>query len=58
MKKIMTASKREQTLRHAIMEQVKANEMPVTGDFWLMLVFRTETQLRQIAREMRIPVTV
>lgn len=58
MKKSMTASKREQTLRHAIMEQVKANEMPVTGDFWLMLVFRTETQLRQIAREMRIPVTV
>ena len=41
-------------LRHAIMTNVQANNIPVTGDFWFMLVFRTESELRQIAREMHI----
>jgi hypothetical protein len=58
MKKDAAASKREQILRHSIMECVKANGLPVTGDFWLMLVFRTETQLREIAREIGIPVAI
>jgi hypothetical protein len=58
MKKNLTATKREETLRHSIMECVKANNLPVTGDFWLMLVFRTESQLRTIAHEIGIPVTV
>ena len=57
MKTNTAASKREEVLRHSIMGCVKANNLPVTGDFWLMLVFRTESQLRQIAREIGIPVT-
>ena len=58
MGKNMTTSKQEEILRHSIMECVKANNLPVTGDFWLMLAFRTKSQLRQIAREIGIPTTV
>lgn len=57
MKKNATAAKREENLRHSIMECVKANNLPVTGDFWFMLVFRTESQLRQIAFELGIQVS-
>jgi hypothetical protein len=46
--------KTEERLRHEIMTNVKANGIEVTGDFWLMLVFRTEAQLREICREMKI----
>jgi hypothetical protein len=41
-------------MRKEIMNTVKANSQPVTGDFWLMLVFRTESELRQICQEMNI----
>jgi len=41
-------------MRHAIMLNVKANQPPVTGDFWLFLAFRTDSQLRSICREMGI----
>lgn len=41
-------------LRHEIMIKVKANNLPVTGEFWFMLVFRTESELKQIARDLNI----
>ena len=41
-------------LRQAIILNVKANGLDVPGEFWLMLAFRTESQLREIAREMNI----
>jgi hypothetical protein len=41
-------------LRQEIMLTMKANGLPVTGDFWLFLVFRTEAELRKIARELHI----
>lgn len=43
-----------ENMRHAIMNTVKANKLPVTGDFWFMLVFRTERELRKICQEMNI----
>lgn len=41
-------------MRHRIMLNVKANGIPVTGEFWLFLVFRTDAELREICREMNI----
>lgn len=41
-------------LRHLIMLNVKANNLPVTGEFWLMLAFRNESELRKIAADMNI----
>jgi len=45
---------RKQALRHSIMTVMQANNVPVTGDFWFALVFRTESELKQIARELHI----
>lgn len=41
-------------MRKEIMITVKANGLPVTGDFWLMLACRTEDELRQICQDMNI----
>jgi hypothetical protein len=49
-----TTLQRKQALRQEIMLAVKANGLEVTGDFWLMLVFRTESELKQIASELHI----
>ena len=46
----MTATQRKQALRHDIMNVIKANNYEVTGDFWFMLVFRTESELKEIAQ--------
>jgi hypothetical protein len=46
----MTATQRKQALRHEIMAVIRANNLEVTGDFWFMLVFRTEPELKEIAR--------
>jgi len=43
-------------MRHEIMLNVKANGLQVTGDFWLMLVFRTNSQLKKICQDMNIKV--
>lgn len=43
-----------ENMRHAIMNTVKANNIPVTGDFWFMLVFRTDKELRKMCQEMHI----
>lgn len=48
--------KRKQALRHDILLTIKANGKEVPGEFWLMLVFRTESELKKIAREMHIKV--
>lgn len=50
------SDQRKQALRQNIMNVVKANNVPVTGDFWFSLVFRTETELKQIARKLHINV--
>lgn len=41
-------------MRHAIMENVIANELEVTSDLWFSLIFRTDAELLQICKEMRI----
>lgn len=48
------ADQRKQALRHSIMTVLQANNVPVTGDFWFALVFRTESELKKIARELHI----
>jgi len=47
-------NQRKQALRHDIMNVVKANGLEVTGDFWFMLIFRTESELKKIAKELHI----
>jgi hypothetical protein len=47
-------NQRKQALRHDIMNAVKANGLEVTGDFWFMLIFRTESELKKIAKELHI----
>lgn len=46
----------KQALRHDIMLVIKANELEVHEDFWFMLIFRTESELREIAQELHIKV--
>ena len=43
-------------MRHEIMLTVKANGLEVTGDFWLMLIFRSESELRKLCHELNIRV--
>lgn len=50
----MMAADRMQRMRHEIMQTIQANNLPVTGDFWLMLVFRTEQELVKICQELHI----
>jgi hypothetical protein len=50
----MTATQRKQALRHDIMNVIKANNCEVTGDFWFMLVFRTESELKEIAQGLHV----
>jgi hypothetical protein len=52
----MTATQRKQALRHDIMNAIKANNLEVTGDFWLMLIFRSESELKEIARGLHVRV--
>lgn len=54
----MNTAKRKEALRHDIMNVIKANGLEVTGDFWFMLIFRTESELKKIARELLIKVAV
>jgi hypothetical protein len=46
--------KRMETMRHEIMCCVKANGLPVTGDLFFSLVFRTESELKKICHELHI----
>jgi hypothetical protein len=48
------AVQRKQAIRHDIMNVVKANGIEVTGDFWFALIFRTESELKKIAKELLI----
>jgi hypothetical protein len=50
----LTLEQRKQALRQNIMLAVKANNLPVTGDLWLSLVFRTESELVAVARELHL----
>lgn len=55
-RRMSNTAQRKQALRHDIMLVVKANGLEVTGDFWLMLIFRTESELKKIAQELHIKV--
>lgn len=48
--------KRKQAIRLDIMTALQANNVPVTGDLWFALVFRTESELKQLAGELHIKV--
>lgn len=48
------SDQRKQELRQAIMVNVQANGLHVPGDFWFFLIFRTEAQLKSIAKEMHV----
>jgi hypothetical protein len=50
----MTTTQRKQALRHDIMNVIKANNCEVTGDFWFTLVFRTESELKEIAQGLHV----
>jgi hypothetical protein len=41
-------------LRQEILTTMRANNLQVTGEFWFMLVFRTESELIQICAELNI----
>lgn len=45
---------RKSVLRQEIMLCMKANNLTVTGEFWFMLIFRTEQQLKAIARDLHL----
>lgn len=49
-----TQSERSKNLRHDIMLAIKANNIPVSGDIWISLIFRTESELVKIAKELHI----
>jgi len=53
---VPNTDQRKQALRHDIMNVVKANGLQVSGDFWFALIFRTEVELKSIARELHIKV--
>lgn len=41
-------------MRHEIFITIKANGVPVTGDLFLALAFRTEDELRKLCAELHI----
>jgi hypothetical protein len=45
---------RKSQLRQEIMITVRANNLQVSGEFWLMLAFRSEAELKQIASELNV----
>ena len=45
---------RAAALRQEIMLRVKANNLPVTGELWLTLVFCSESELAAIAADLHI----
>jgi len=51
---ITTTDQRKQALRHDIVNVVKANNLEVTGEFWLTLIFCTESELETITRELHV----
>jgi hypothetical protein len=50
----MTTTERKQALRHDIMNVIRANDLEVTGGFWLMLIFRTESELKEISQGLHV----
>jgi hypothetical protein len=47
-------TQRENALRQEILACIKANGIDLPGEAWLSLAFMTESQLVQLARELRI----
>jgi len=43
---------RKSAIRQEIMMVMQANNVPVTGEVWFALVFRTESELKKILREL------
>lgn len=52
-----TQTDREQNLVRDIVLALKAAGRPVPGELWLSLVFRTESELTEIARELHLQVS-
>jgi len=45
---------RKAFMRQSIMNTVKANGIPVSGELWITLIFRSESELKTICSEMNI----
>lgn len=43
-----------ETMRHEIMLAIKASRIAITGEIWLGLAFRSESELRAICSELNI----
>ncbi|MCK9154503.1 MAG: hypothetical protein M0P12_00165 [Paludibacteraceae bacterium] len=41
-------------MRHQIMIAIRANGVPVTGDMWFSLVFKSKNQLKAMCNELHI----
>ncbi len=50
----MKSDKLMSALRQEIMICVRANDLPVTFEFFLMLIARSESELREIAQDLHI----
>lgn len=46
----------KQRMIQDILVTVRANGQPTTGDLYFALIFRTESELRAICRELHLPV--
>jgi hypothetical protein len=46
------SDQRKQELRHKIMSQIQAVGIEVTGDFWFALIFRSESEMKKIAKQL------
>lgn len=49
-----SSESRCERMRHEIILCAKANGQSLSGDFWFMLVFRTESELVAICQELNI----
>jgi len=48
-----TTNKNKETLRHEILTIIQSKNISVTGEIWFSLIFRTESELKNIAKELR-----
>jgi len=51
--KMKTTNKNKETLRHEILTIIQSKNISVTGEIWFSLIFRTESELKNIAKELR-----
>jgi len=44
----------KKVMRQEIMNVIRANGVPITGDLWFSLIFRTHSELKKICNELHI----